>query len=560
MELAPIVIFTYNRPDKTLSVINSLKRNNLAKHSDLYVFSDGINKSKKDDFFKVNCVREIIKRTDGFKNIKIIQRNTNLGLYKNITLGLDYIFKKNKKAIILEDDIVVSQNFLKYMNDSLIIYENDKEVGSICSNLSKNKEKLPNTFFLYHQDCWGWGAWRRSWKLFNHNSQKLLKKIKDQGLEKKFNFENQYNFLRLLEENQIKKRSWAVNWYASLFIHKKLNLYSSIPMSKNIGLGKDSTNTKITFKVLEVDKTKKEIKYRKIKIEESPKGYDAMVNYYVKNQNTKYIDLKNRIKRKIKWTKIIAKNFISGEKNKFFFKGPFDTWKDAVINSEGYDSYKIIDKLFISAMKVKNKKFAYERDTVLFSQPSYDWMILYNILKRTNNDRNLNLIDFGGSLGSTYFQHKLFLKLFRFVKWNIVEQKKITDIGKKFFKSKHLKFHNNLETAMKKNKSKFIILNNVLQYIENPTQIIDILSKYKGVTIIIDKIIFTKKNKDIIIVQKTPKRIYDASYPLRIFSKSNFLKKLRKHFKIIENKKNINSFDLSFSGVDYKSEYLIIKS
>jgi putative methyltransferase (TIGR04325 family) len=560
MELAPIVIFTYNRPDKTLKVIESLKKNQLAKYSNLYVFCDGINKSKKDDFFKVNCVIEIIKNTDGFKNIKLIQRNKNLGLYKNITLGLDYIFKKNKKAIILEDDIIVSPNFLKYMNDCLIMYENDNEVGSICSNLSKNKEKLPSTFFLYHQDCWGWGAWRRSWKLFDHNNKRLLKKIKDQGLEKKFNFENKYNFTRLLIGNQLKKRSWAVNWYASLLVHKKLSLYSSIPMSKNIGLGENSTNSKMIFKVLDVARLKKNIKYKKIKIEESQEGYKAIINFYAKNQNIKPINLVNKLRIKVRWVGIIIKNFFSKRKNNFFFTGPFDNWEDALKNSEGYENKKIIEKLFKSAMKVKNKKFAYERDTVLFSKPSYDWLILHNILKHCNNHKNLNLIDFGGSLGSTYFQHKFFFVLFKSIKWNIVEQKKISSIGKKFFKNKNLNFYDDLRVAMKENAPKFILLNNVLQYIENPLHIINLLSRYKGITIIIDKIIFTKQDKDIIIVQKTPKRIYEASYPLRIFSKSIFLKKIKKHFKIVENKKNNVSFNIKFNNNYYKSEYLIIKS
>ena len=99
-----------------------------------------------------------------------------------------------------------------------------------------------------------------------------------------------------------------------------------------------------------------------------------------------------------------------------------------------------------------------------------------------------------------------------------------------------------------------------LQYIENPLHIINLLSRYKGITIIIDKIIFTKQDKDIIIVQKTPKRIYEASYPLRIFSKSIFLKKIKKHFKIVENKKNNVSFNIKFNNNYYKSEYLIIKS
>ena len=254
MKLAPIVIFAYNRPDKILRTINSLKKNNLAKYSILYIICDGIDKSKKDDYLKVNCVHQILKNISGFKKVNIIYRNKNLGLYKNITSGLNYIFKKNKKAIVLEDDIVVSNFFLKYMNESLILYEHDNKVATICSNLSKDKEKLPSTFFLYHQDCWGWAAWRRSWKLFNHDSSMLLKKIKDQKLEKKFNLENQYDFLKLLEENKLKRKSWAINWYASLFVNKKLNLYSSAPMSKNIGFGKDSTNTRVAFKVLETTK------------------------------------------------------------------------------------------------------------------------------------------------------------------------------------------------------------------------------------------------------------------------------------------------------------------
>ena len=137
MELAPIIIFTYNRPDKTLSVINSLKTNNLAKYSDLYIFSDGPNKFKKDDFYKVNCIQEIIKNTDGFKSIKFIQSSKNLGLYRNITLGLDYIFKKNKKAIVLVDKIrlysgykhdqnVIKKIYFPYIKVLKEILEKDK--------------------------------------------------------------------------------------------------------------------------------------------------------------------------------------------------------------------------------------------------------------------------------------------------------------------------------------------------------------------------------------------------------------------------------------------------
>ena len=166
MDLAPIALFVYNRPDKTLSVIESLKKNFLAKHSELYIFSDGVNKSNPEDFFRVNCVREIISNINGFRKVRKIFRKKNIGLYQNITTGLNQIFRIKTKAIILEDDIIVSSNFLNYMNSNLEIYKNEDKVGSICSNNITENKKLPETFFLYHQDCWGWAAWKRSWKLF----------------------------------------------------------------------------------------------------------------------------------------------------------------------------------------------------------------------------------------------------------------------------------------------------------------------------------------------------------------------------------------------------------
>ena len=203
-----------------------------------------------------------------------------MGLYENITSGLNLIFKKKKTAIILEDDILVSKHFLRYMNDSLKFYKNNIKVGSICGNLPFLNKNLPNTFFLYYQDCWGWATWKRSWKLYSHNSSFLLKKINQKKLKKKFDLDNNYEFSKYLKENIIKKSSWATNWYASLFIKKKLNLFPGYQMCKNIGFGSMSTNSKLEFESL--DLSFKRIEVKKIDLRESVLGYKELTKYYSK--------------------------------------------------------------------------------------------------------------------------------------------------------------------------------------------------------------------------------------------------------------------------------------
>ncbi len=298
MNIAPIVLFVYNRPNLVDKVVKNLKKNTLSKSSELYIFSDGPKKNKN-DILKIKKVRTYLRKIKGFKKINIIVRKKNLGLYQNITSGLNFIFNKRNSAIILEDDILVSKNFLTYMNESLNVYKDDNKVGSICANLSSLNSKMPETFFLYHQDCWGWATWKRSWKLYSHDSSYLLNKIVENKLVKKFDLDNSYKFSKYLRENILKRRSWATNWYASLFIKKKLNLFPGSQMCKNIGFGKASTNSKLKFETVEL--SKKKIKVNKINFEESIIGYKEIVRYYLKiTKEVKIKYYKSKIFEKIK--------------------------------------------------------------------------------------------------------------------------------------------------------------------------------------------------------------------------------------------------------------------
>jgi hypothetical protein len=241
MNFAPVVLFVYNRLEHTKKCIFYLKKNKLAKKTSLIIYSDTNN--NKIDKDKVQNVRIFLQNIRGFKKVKIIKREKNFGLYKNIVLGVSEVIKKYGKAIILEDDLIVHKNFLDYMNDGLNYYSNHKKVASIHGYVYPVAGKLKETFFLYGGDCWGWATWKDRWLNFNKNPKKLLKLLKKNKKEDTFNYGVFPKiFSTLLKERISKKnKSWAILWHAYNVIENKLTLYPRKQFVKNIGF--DGTGT-----------------------------------------------------------------------------------------------------------------------------------------------------------------------------------------------------------------------------------------------------------------------------------------------------------------------------
>jgi len=234
MTLAPIVLFVYNRPWHTRQTIESLQKNELASESELFIFSDG---SKNDnDIDKVKQVRDYIKTIDGFKKINIIEREKNLGLANNIIDGVTRIVNKYGTIIVLEDDLVSSPYFLRYMNEALTLFAEDERVISIHGYVYPLNEELPEAFFLPGADCWGWATWQRGWAEFNPDGGALLKELKLRKLIRAFDFNGTYPYSKMLQSQiEGKNDSWAILWYASAFLANKLTLYPGRSLIKNIG-------------------------------------------------------------------------------------------------------------------------------------------------------------------------------------------------------------------------------------------------------------------------------------------------------------------------------------
>lgn len=248
--LAPIVLFTYNRPRHTKATLEALKGNLLAKQSHLYIYQDAPKQNapqeQKDSALEVTkLLQEVIASNENgiyFKTITLIQRERNFGLADSIIDGVTSIINKHGTIIVLEDDLVTSPHFLTFMNEALQTYYNNEQVACVSGFVFPLEgDEIPSSFFLKGTDCWGWASWDRAWKLFNKNGKELLDKLKQSG--KIDDFDKAYSgvkssrgFTQMLEDQiRGKNSSWAIRWFASCFLQDKYCLYPRNSLVQNIG-------------------------------------------------------------------------------------------------------------------------------------------------------------------------------------------------------------------------------------------------------------------------------------------------------------------------------------
>jgi len=205
------------------------------------------------------------------------------------------------------------------------------------------------------------------------------------------------------------------------------------------------------------------------------------------------------------------------------FSGNYASWEEAHRHATGYDSPEIIKRVTDAALKVKNGEAVCERDSVLFDRPQYSWPVIAGLLWIAAQKGNrLNIVDFGGSLGSSYFQARRFLLPLEACRWSVVEQKHFVETGQRYFEDDHLRFYDELDVCIGREKPDAILLSSVLQYLPDPGALLDTLVDKGLEFILVDRTPFFLAHKDRLTVQKVPSWIYPASYPAWIMNLDGF--------------------------------------
>ena len=239
------------------------------------------------------------------------------------------------------------------------------------------------------------------------------------------------------------------------------------------------------------------------------------------------------------------------------FYGNFTDWEDAGRHASGYDSAVIVKRVSEAARKVKDGESAFERDSVLFEKIQYSWPLLAGILWIANQKENrLKIVDFGGSLGSTYYQNKFFISQLREYRWCIVEQNEFVKIGSREFEDGHLKFYGTLDECCNLEHPDVIVLSSVLQYLPDPWSFLDSILSREFEFIIVDRTPLFESGKERLTVQKVPQWIYPASYRAWILPLDRFLARFEHGYDLIADFESSDLANISavFKGFLFKKK------
>lgn len=303
MKYAPIVLFVYKRPAETRRVLEALAANPEAAQSELFVYADG----PKNETDREKCleVRRVVENCRGFAKITLRDAEKNKGLANSVISGVSEMLETFDRVIVLEDDLVTSKYFLRFMNEALDKFEHSDNICSIHA-FSYPPVCAEMQYFLRRgADCWGWATWKRGWKLFSPDSRMLHEEIIKRKLSKLFDRNGAFPYTKMLKDQADGKiDSWAIRWYASTFLAEKYTLQSNVMLIENIGLGNEATHCSSSKQHYEIILSDKPV------IFDQPPGAEPaesveMYRNYLKKDNVSFA-----VKCQIKIKKIIKRLFI----------------------------------------------------------------------------------------------------------------------------------------------------------------------------------------------------------------------------------------------------------
>jgi Glycosyl transferase family 2 len=240
--VTPIALFVFKRPDHALRTLQSLAANPEFRDLPLFVFCDDARRD--DEREAVEATRRIIREFDHPQKT-VVERIGNKGLAGSIIEGVGDLCAKFGRVIVLEDDLLLSEAFLRYMLAALDRYENAPQVMQVSGHafpVSSFQQSDP-VLFLPFISSWGWATWARAWEAFDPKAADWQKLISDWSLSRRFDIDGAYPYSAMLaSQMQGRIDSWAIRWNWSVFRRNGLVIYPPVSLVTNIGFDGSGTH------------------------------------------------------------------------------------------------------------------------------------------------------------------------------------------------------------------------------------------------------------------------------------------------------------------------------
>jgi putative methyltransferase (TIGR04325 family) len=217
-----------------------------------------------------------------------------------------------------------------------------------------------------------------------------------------------------------------------------------------------------------------------------------------------------------------------------WYRGDYRDWASAIAAGKGYDATNILEIQRASMRKVRDGEAVYERDSVLFEKIEYFFPTLAALLLiASRNNNRLSVLDFGGALGSSYYQNRELLSHLSSLSWHVVEQAHFVAAGQAEFQNEQLRFYPSIADSWAARRPDVVLFSSVLQYLEKPIDMLNQVADLRPDYILVDRTTVLDRGRERIVVQTVPPSIYPASYACRLFAPGAIEQTLEKRYDLL---------------------------
>jgi len=300
VEKTPIAFFTYNRPLHARLSLAALLRCDRIDECCIYAFSDG--PKREGDIVLVNATREALRELLP-ESAVLVERNTNIGLAKSVKDGVSILCTKYGRAIVVEDDLIVTNNFIAYMLDSLDLYAENERVYQISGYMHKVQLCCDtDAVFLPYTTTWGWATWQRAWITMDEDHAGALCCLRNRKLRSKFDLDNSCTYTKMMQEkSEGINDSWGILWWWTVFKQSGLVLHPKVSKLYSIGFdgsgrhsGKSDYPQQLTVDEATTHHFKSDFSFPD-QIEIDKLSYKIVVKYFRKLNSVNQMSIKDSI-------------------------------------------------------------------------------------------------------------------------------------------------------------------------------------------------------------------------------------------------------------------------
>lgn len=248
--LTPIAVFAFNRPEHLRRTLAALAANDLAAESEVTIFCDG---PRRDEEKKLTEeVRTVARKTTGFRSVDVVEREKNFGCANSVISGLEHMFTRYDRLVVIEDDILCSQHTLHFLNTGLEKYADRPVVFNISAwspplGLIRVPELYPyDAYFIPRFNCWGWASWRDRWGKIDWDVSDYAAFAENVCLHHAFNSGGNDLTSMLADQMGGRLGTWDIRMDYARFKHGCLGLNPVISYTTNIGMGGGTHTTEFT--------------------------------------------------------------------------------------------------------------------------------------------------------------------------------------------------------------------------------------------------------------------------------------------------------------------------